>query len=104
MARKQKTASAAPEIVGYVSDQEARFFRDIVRKHPDLPEGVRRVELRFADDSTGAPAVWIVFRVKDELKPDMSLLRAIRKIGNEMRADIHRIGSERWPYVKIRAE
>jgi hypothetical protein len=39
-----------------------------------------RVNFRFGEDSTGAPAVWIVFVANDDLKSSNERMSAIRRI------------------------
>jgi hypothetical protein len=104
MTRKPKTESEAPNLIGVASVDEARLFHDIVRKRGPLPPGVQRVEFRFGEDSTGAPAVWIVFIAKDDLKPSSESINAIRRAAEEVRSEVRRTSSERWPYVTIEAE
>jgi hypothetical protein len=86
------------------SADEARRFHDIVRKHGPWPEGVRRVEFRFGEDSTGAPAVWIVFVAGDDPNPSKETVAAIRRAAEEVRSDVRRSGTERWPYVMVETE
>jgi hypothetical protein len=90
-------------MTGAASGDEARLFHDIVRKHRPLPAGVLRVEFRFGEDSTGAPAVWIVFVAKDDLKPSGERIAAIRRVADEVRSEVRQTGSDRWPYVTIEA-
>lgn len=104
MVKKPKNGSSPPDLTGAASGDEARLFDDIVRKHGPLPAGVRKVEFRFGEDSTGAPAVWIVFVAKDDLKPSSESISAIRRVADEVRSEVRRTGSERWPYVTIEAE
>lgn len=103
MARKSRIESEEPNLAGATSVEEARLFRDIVRRHGPLPAGVERVEFRFGEDSTGAPAVWIVFIAKDDLKPSNESINAIRRVAEEVRSEVRRTNSERWPYVTIEA-
>lgn len=91
-------------MAGAASGDEARLFHEIVRKHGPLPDGVRRVEFRFGEDSTGAPAVWIVFVAKDDLNPSSESISAIRRVAEEVRSEVRRTNSERWPYIAIEAE
>ena len=103
MARKSRIESDEPNLAGATSVEEARLFHDIVRRRGPLPAGVERVEFRFGEDSTGAPAVWIVFIAKDDLKPSNENINAIRRVAEEVRSEVRRTNSERWPYVTIEA-
>lgn len=104
MVRASKTATEDPDVPGAVSAAEARLFHDIVRKQGPLPEGVRTVDLRLGEDSSGAPAVWIVIVAEDDLNPSDESIAAIRRLGEKVRSDVLSTGSERWPYVMIEAE
>jgi hypothetical protein len=104
MVRSPKPSSEEPSLSGAASGDEARLFHDIVRNHGPWPAGVRKVEFRFGEDSTGAPAVWIVFVAKDELKPSPESIAEIRRVAEEVRSEVRRTGSERWPYIMIEAE
>jgi hypothetical protein len=83
---------------------EAGLFHDIVRKLGGLPPGVRRVEFHLGEDSEGAPAVWITFVAGDDLKPSKEKIADLQRITNEVRAEILRSDTERWPYVEIVTE
>jgi hypothetical protein len=104
MAKKPKFGLEAPNLADAASGDEARLFHDIVRRRGPLPAGVQRVEFRFGEDSTGAPAVWIVFIAKDDLKPSSESINAIRRAAEEVRSEVRRTSSERWPYITIEAE
>lgn len=69
-----------------------------------MPAGVQRVDFRFGEDSTGAPAVWIVFVANDDPKPSSERIAAIRRLADEVRSEVRHTGSARWPYVTIEAE
>jgi hypothetical protein len=104
MAKKPKSGSEVPTAADPASGDEARLFHDIVRKHRSLPAGVQRVDFRFGEDSTGAPAVWIVIVANDDLKPSNERISAIRRLAEEVRSEVRRTGTDRWPYVTIEAE
>jgi len=48
--------------------------------------------------------VWIVFVAKDDLNPSKAKMSAIRRLAENVRSEVRRSGSERWPYVTIEAE
>jgi hypothetical protein len=85
---------------GAASVDEAKLLHDIVRERVRLPEDVRRVEFRFGEDSTGAPAVWIVFVAHDDLKPSKSKIASWQRVAEEVRSIVHSQTS-RWPYIEI---
>ena len=87
---------------------EARVFHDIVRKITQefgrLPDGVQGVDFRFGEDSTGAPAVWVLFKGPDDLKPSKDKIATMQRFAKEVTSEIFRSGSERWPYVEFAAD
>jgi hypothetical protein len=89
---------------GAWSHEEALVFDDIIRTITPLPEGVQRVGFRFGADSTVARAVWITLVAQDDLKPSKEKIAAFQRVADEVRSDIIRRGSERWPYVEIVTE
>jgi len=98
MGRASQPASEEPNLPGAAPVDEVRLFNDIVRKHGPWPEGVRRVELRFGEDSTGAPACLAA--------PFGSFfdLRFQAKSSGESEADQPRLPHVvRWAYPSIRA-
>ncbi|MBI1776607.1 MAG: hypothetical protein HYR63_14775 [Proteobacteria bacterium] len=72
-----------------------------------LPAGVKRFELQFGDDSTGDPAVWVLFIIDDDLNPSPKKVSEFSKLAQEVTADLlaklPKKGIERWPYVQFRA-
>jgi len=93
---------------GATPADEARVFHDIVRritqKHGRLPDGVEGVDFRFGEDSTGAPAVWVLFKGPDDLKPSKDKIAAMLSFAKEVTSEISLSGSERWPYVEFAAD
>jgi hypothetical protein len=89
---------------GAASGDEARQFHAFLQRHKPLPADVHRIEFRFGEDSTGAPAVWIVVVTHDDLNPSEEHLATIRRLAEDVRADIFRSGSDRWPYIGIEVE
>jgi hypothetical protein len=101
------TANTIPnefEMSGASSIEEWRLFDGIVRKHTDLPDGVHRIGFRCDLDSTGEPAIWIVFVADDDLHPSDEKLAAIKRLGDQIRSEILQSGSERWPFTRIEVE
>jgi len=99
-----ETRPNEPIPAGAASGDEAGVFHDIIRKIGRLPEGVRRVEFHFGEDSEGTPAVWITFVARDDLKPSKEKISDLQRIANEVRSQVIRSGSDRWPYVEIATE
>jgi hypothetical protein len=88
---------------GSVSINEAKLLNDVVHARVRFPQDVRRVEFRFGEDSTGAPAVWIMLVTHDDLKPSKSKIESLQRAAEEVRSVIHN-ESNRWPYVEIATE
>src|SRR6266567_2032908 len=84
------------------ADDEAKRFQEFVR-NVRLPNDVSRVEFRFGEDSTGAPAVWIVLFARDDLRPSKNKIADLQRVAEEVRS-IVRSESNRWPYVEIATE
>jgi hypothetical protein len=82
-----KVESSEPILPAGASVDEARQFQDIVRRHGPWPEGVRRVEFRFSEDSAGAPAIWIVFIAGDDLNPSKE------RVAEEVRSEVRRLAA-----------
>jgi hypothetical protein len=93
-------ASVVATAAGAASVDEGKLLHDIVRERVRLPEDVRRVEFRFGEDSTGAPAVWIVFVANDDLKPSKSKIARLQRVAEEVRS-IVQSQTNRWPYIEI---
>jgi hypothetical protein len=108
MAGTAQTHRDEPILPGAAPADEARVFHDIVRgitqKLGRLPDGVQGVDFRFGEDSTGAPAVWVLFKGPDDLKPSKDKIAAMQRFANEVTSEIFRSGSERWPYVEFAAD
>jgi hypothetical protein len=93
----------SPRRAGAESADEAKRLHDILRA-VRLPKDVQRVEFRFGDDSTGAPAVWIVLITKDDLTPSKAKIADLQRAAEEMRSIVFSSESNRWPYVEIATE
>lgn len=85
------------------SVDEAKLLHDIVLERVRFPQDVRRVEFRLGEDSTGAPAVWIVFVAQDDLKPSKSKIASLQRAAEEVRSIVHS-ETNRWPYIEIATE
>lgn len=104
MADTSNTRHDEPPRTPAATGAEGRLFHDIIGKLGDLPPGVKRVGFRLGEDSVGTPAVWITFVADDDLKPSKEKIAAMQKITNEVKAEIFRSDTERWPYVEIITE
>jgi len=88
---------------GSASINEAKLLNDVVHARVRFPQDVRRIEFRFGEDSTGAPAVWIMLVAHEDLKPSESKIESLQRAAEEVRSVIHN-ESNRWPYVEIATE
>jgi hypothetical protein len=88
---------------GSTSINEVKLLNDVVHARVQFPQDVLRVEFRFGEDSTGAPAVWIVLVAHDDLKPSKRKIASLQRAAEEARSVVHR-ESDRWPYVEIATE
>jgi len=86
---------------GAFSADEAKLFHEIGRRVTRLPEGIDRLAFRFSEDSTGAPAVWIVFVGPDDLKPSNSKISDIVEVAKQIQNQVFASGSERYPYFEV---
>jgi hypothetical protein len=90
--------------IGVLPADEARVFEDIIRAHPDLPEGVHGVEFRLGRDAFGTPAVWFVLKADDDLKPSKQKIKAYRDFSDALQAAAFVSDSDRFAYVRIETE
>jgi len=88
---------------GLASINEVKLLNDAVHARVRFPQDVLRVEFRFGEDSTGAPAVWIVLVARDDLKPSRRKIAGLQRAAEEVRSVVHG-ESDRWPYVEIATE
>jgi hypothetical protein len=88
---------------GTASVEEARTIHKVLSKHRrEFPFAVHKFEVRYGEDSAGAPAVWILFFTADD--PDLSDDDASRvnRIIRIVKDDLFKAGVRRWPYIRFR--
>ena len=98
-----KLTSEEPVQSGSASINEAKLLYDVVHARVRFPHDVQRIDFRFGEDSTGAPAVWIMLVTHDDLKPSKSKIESLQRAAEEVRSVIHN-ESDRWPFVEIATE
>ena len=84
--------------------EEARLFEEIIRAHPDLPEGVHGITFRMGLDYAGTPAVWFILKARDDLNPSHEKIVALNRFAKLLRHAVYRGDSERLPYVNVETE
>jgi hypothetical protein len=87
--------------VGPAPAEEARI-RKILDKWR-FPRNVRGYELDFDVDSSGDPAVYIVFTVDDAMNPSDQTVRNVTDFSQELRNQLLRAGVRHWPYFRFQA-
>jgi hypothetical protein len=103
MVEDTETFPAEMNVYGPGAVAEARKFREILKRHDQLPEGVRGLSFRLDEDSTGAPAVWIIVKADDDLSPSEAKVDRLVDFTAELRAEFRDTGTDRWPYTIIEA-
>jgi hypothetical protein len=88
-------------LVGAVTRDEAKLFRDIGRRAGPLPDGAHELRFRFGEDSRGQLAVWIVLVAEDDLKPSKTKIDNIRRFFGKLQDEILMSDTDRWPYTEV---
>ncbi len=81
---------------GVVSDDEYRLIDGLIRSLP-MPAGVAYAGLRFDTDATDAPAVWIMFKIRDG-EPDQNQIYDLTRKASDLIWDS---ATTRIPYVRF---
>jgi hypothetical protein len=84
------------------SPEQARLVHSLIKKH-HFPHTVRTFQVKFGQDSTSSPAMWIVFLVDEDLKPSSEKISELNKFADEVRSELLRENLTFWPYVEFRA-
>jgi len=66
-----------------------------------LPAEVRSFDLNFAEDSTGAPAVWVNFHIPEDYKPSAAKIDKFVAFKKEVSRKILDADVQTWPYVRL---
>lgn len=82
--------------------EQAKRLGELLSKRK-LPSAVRRFQLRFGEDSTSNPALWVVFFVDDDLAPSTRKIAELNDFAHEVRTDLIQQHFPFWPYVEFRA-
>jgi hypothetical protein len=92
-----------PSIVGGAPGSEAAMIQALVKEAAE-PAGFRVFELRFDDDSTGMPAVWISFFLDPEYPTNKRDIDALTSISRAVKSRLFERGITRVPYVRFREQ
>lgn len=89
---------------GASSDEEAKFFRDLMEKFAGRVDSRAHADFRFGEDRDGRPAVWVTLYAPSDLGPDPLIVGDLKTIPEDIKKEILSSKFERLPYVRIRAE
>jgi hypothetical protein len=92
--------SIMPDVPG-AGGEEAKRIHELVRKSAE-PEGFRAFELRFGDDSTGDPAVWVWFTIDPHYPTTKESIRTLTRVRRRVITALLDDGISRNPYVRFR--
>lgn len=102
MAVRTRARSAGQEsIAGATSAAEASRIRRVIHQHK-FPCGVSGWSAEYGDDSTGDPAVWIWFYVKDENEISDRRIDELADFMGLIQSDLLATNISRLPYAGYR--
>lgn len=90
-----------PSIDGGAAGREAAIIQTLVKEAAE-PAGFRVFELRFGDNSTGMPAVWISFFLDPEYPTNKTDIDALTNISRAVKSRLFEEGITRVPYIRFR--
>ena len=93
-------AGENPNLTG-AGVREVKRIHDLVRESA-APEGFRSFELRFGEDSTGDPAVWIWFAIDPQYPTAKESIQTLSRLQRRMKSALLRAQVDRIPYVRFR--
>jgi len=80
-----------------------RVIRDVL-KHIKMPTDVLSFDLSFSEDSSGAPAVWVLLQVKDDYKPSEEKVNRFKDLRAKIMEGILEKNLPIWPHVRLIAD
>jgi hypothetical protein len=83
--------------------EEAKKIHELVRETA-APEGFRLFELKFGEDQTGDPAVWIWFNIDPDYPTTKEGIGTLTRVRRRVRSAILDAGISRIPYVRFREQ
>jgi hypothetical protein len=66
-----------------------------------LMEGIENVRVELGEDQTGDPAMWLVFRLRPDLKFDEEMARRFNEYAAVIQTKILHGGLTRFPYTRL---
>jgi len=76
--------------------QEATI-REVVASIPP-PEGIKLLRIQFREDSTGDPALFIIYSIDESLKSDEEWVKDLADLTQVVRSRIRDLDEPRFPY------
>lgn len=58
-------------------------------------------DLKYGNDSTGVPSVWISFLIKSKQEKQPKLIKDINNFSSEFKETLLKSGLDAWPYVNF---
>jgi hypothetical protein len=90
-----------PSIDAGAPGMEAATIQTLVKEAAE-PAGFSIFELRFGDDSTGTPAVWISFLLDPQYPTNKGSIDALTRISRAVKSSLFAHGISRVPYIRFR--
>jgi hypothetical protein len=83
------------------TEADRRHVQEILDRHArEKPESIRRVDVKFGEDWTGHPAVYVNLFVGKDLNPTKEKIRELNDYVKIVHDDIIDEGLEFWPYSR----
>jgi len=79
--------------------QEATI-REVLNSIP-LPEGIKLERLEFRDDSTGDPALFLIYSIDESLKSDEERVQDLSVLSKAVRSRLRDIDLALFPYLRF---
>ena len=74
--------------------------REAVASIP-LPQGVKLLRLEFREDSTGDPAIFVIYSIDEPLKSTDEWIRELSALRDTARSRIRDLDESRFPYFRF---
>lgn len=67
-----------------------------------LMDGIKSISVELGDDHTGDPAMWLVFFMNRDVKPDDNWYDRFNEFSHQLGMRIIHSGLTRFPYTQLR--